>query len=221
MTPDASYFTNKRPEMLAFIPNQRNKVLEIGCAQGEFLSALPGVEERWGIEPSPAALIAQTRLTKVFETTFDGAQPNLPPHYFDVVICNDVIEHMPDHDAFFAKIGAHIAPGGVIVGSIPNVRFYKNMFEFIVEKDWHYTESGILDRTHTRFFTQKSFQKCLSRHGFTLDQFAGLNNAGTPRSGRPLVYYVASRALIGLTLGYFNDIKYLQFGFRARPPASA
>ncbi len=214
MTTEPTYFTNKRPEMLAFIPMQRRRVLEIGCAQGEFLSKLPGVQETWGIEPSPAARIAQTRLNRVFESTFDEAEPELPKAYFDVVICNDVIEHMPDHDSFFARISQYLSPGGCVVGSIPNVRFYQNMFQFLVEKDWHYTDSGILDRTHTRFFTEKSLKKCLHHHGLTIERFEGLDNAGRPRSGRPLAYYLASRALIGLTFGYFADIQYLQFGFR-------
>ncbi len=217
MNADAAYFTHRRPEMLDFLPAKRRRVLEIGCAQGEFLSAVPGVEERWGIEPSPAARLAQSRLDKVFESTFDAAEPELPAHYFDIVICNDVIEHMPDHDVFFSRISRYIAPGGTLIGSIPNVRFYKNLFELIIEKDWNYTDSGILDRTHTRFFTEKSLRKSFARHGFSIERFAGLDNAGRPRDGRPRLYYLASRALIALSLGYFSDIQFLQFGFRVKP----
>ena len=212
-----SYFTQKRPEMLEFIPTQRNRVLEIGCAEGEFLHSVPGVRERWGIEPSPAARVARTRLDHVFEATFDGAEADLPIGYFDVVICNDVIEHMPDHESFFSRISQHIAPDGVLVGSIPNVRFYRNLFEMVLEKDWNYIEYGILDRTHTRFFTEKSLKKCLTRHEYRIERLDGLDNAGVPRSGRQRTYYLASRALIALSLGYFKDIQYLQFGFRVAP----
>jgi 2-polyprenyl-3-methyl-5-hydroxy-6-metoxy-1,4-benzoquinol methylase len=218
----AGYSSQKRPEIVEFIPTKRARILEIGCAEGEFSAGLDGVEETWGIEPSPAAEVARGRLHRVFESTFEAAEPELPLRYFDVVVCNDVIEHMPDHDSFFSRIGKYIAPGGVIVGSIPNVRFYNNMFEMVLEKDWHYTPSGILDRTHLRFFTEKSLKACLRRNGFTLNKFDGLTeNIQRGNSMRARVYYWMSRTLIVLTLGYFSDIQYLQFGFRASPDNTA
>ena len=73
------------------------------------------------MEPSAAADQARTRLDHVFQATFDEADPELPAGYFDVVVCNDVIEHMPDHDVFFEQVKRVLVPGGVIVGSIPNV----------------------------------------------------------------------------------------------------
>jgi 2-polyprenyl-3-methyl-5-hydroxy-6-metoxy-1,4-benzoquinol methylase len=212
------YWTQKRPEMTDFLPVKRTRVLEIGCAEGEFLSSLEGVKEAWGIEPSPAAEVARGRLHRVIQSTFEGAEPELPLGYFDVVVCNDVIEHMPDHDGFFARISKYIAPGGVIVGSVPNVRFYTNVFQMLLEKDWHYTQDGILDRTHLRFFTQKSLSKCLRRNGFTMNKLQGLTiNIHRGQAWRELWYYWASRVLIASTLGYFSDIRYLQFGFQASP----
>ena len=214
---DPNYFSQKRPEMLAFVPERRDRVLEVGCSEGHFLAQMPGVTERWGVEPSAAAEQARTRLDHVFQATFDGADPELPAGYFDVVVCNDVIEHMPDHDAFFERVKRVVAPGGVIVGSIPNVRFYYNLFQMVLEKDWHYQDSGILDRTHTRFFTEKSLRACLSRHGWAVQRFEGLNQNIVMYGHRAKTYHLMSKALIAGTLGYFSDIQYLQFGFRATP----
>ncbi len=45
------YWTQKRPEMAEFLPVRRARVLEIGCAEGEFLSSLEGVKEAWGLSP--------------------------------------------------------------------------------------------------------------------------------------------------------------------------
>ncbi len=218
---DPNYYMQKRPEMVSFVPERRDRVLEVGCSQGLFLAQLPGVKERWGVEPSPAAAEARTRLDHVFETTFDGADPELPAGYFDVVICNDVIEHMPDHDVFLERVKRVIAPGGVIVGSIPNVRFYYNLFQMLLEKDWHYQDSGILDRTHTRFFTEKSLRSSLRLHGWEIQRFEGLNNNISLHQHRAKTYHWMSKALIAGTLGYFSDIQYLQFGFRATPVSVA
>lgn len=205
--------------MLPFVPDRRARVLEVGCSEGRFSGLLPGTQEVWGVEPSPAADIARARLTRVFRGTFEQAQAELPSGYFDIVICNDVIEHMPDHARFLRNIQRHIAPGGMLVGSIPNVRYYGNMFQFLLEKDWHYRDSGILDRTHVSFFTEKSLRKTLERAGFRITLLRGINrglHGGT--SLRDRLYLYAAHALSLLTLGYFSDILYLQFAFQAVPP---
>jgi 2-polyprenyl-3-methyl-5-hydroxy-6-metoxy-1,4-benzoquinol methylase len=212
------YFSQERREMLPFVPAQRARALEIGCGEGGFIGALTGVEESWGIESSSAAVIAKRHLTQVFHATFDEAEPKLPLGFFDVVICNDVIEHMPDHAGFFDRVAKFIAPGGMIIGSIPNVRFYINMLEYLVKKDWCYTDVGILDRTHLAFFTEKSLRNTLERHGYCILQIRGINSWWRmPGIVRHRAYRVIAYAMIAVTLGYFVDIKYLQFAFQATP----
>ena len=215
---DPKYFSHERREMLPFVPERRERVLEIGCSKGRFSAALTNVKETWGIEPSDAADTAAGCLTRVFKTTFEEAEADLPIKYFDLVICNDVIEHMPDHERFFSNIKKYIATDGMIIGSIPNVRYYKNMFQYLVEKDWHYTSSGILDRTHMAFFTHKSLKKTLEKHGFKVVKLQGINTdhrfSGTIRSR---IYLSAAYALVAITIGYFSDIRHLQFAFQAIP----
>lgn len=212
------YFSSERREMLPFVPTRRGRVLEIGCGEGRFSGSLTGVNESWGIEPSLAFEAAKSRLSRVIHATFDEAESELPLSYFDVVICNDVIEHMVNHAEFLRKIGKYISPGGMIIGSIPNVRFYKNMFEYFLEKDWNYTDSGILDRTHLSFFTEKSFRKTLNRHGFNIIQLKGINTGcKLSNSMRNEIYFYGAYCLVFLTLGYFSDIRHLQFAFQATP----
>ena len=217
----SSYHGLDRADMRPFLPARRARVLEVGCGEGRFSGAIDGVEESWGIEPSSAAEAARTRLTRVFQATFDEAESELPVGYFDLVICNDVIEHMADHGRFFSRIGQYIAPGGMIIGSIPNVRFYNNMFEYLFEKDWHYTDYGILDRTHLAFFTEKSLRKTLERYGFDILTLNGINSwFRFSKTARTLTYLWAAYALVALSLGYFADIRHLQFAFQATPKKS-
>ena len=202
--------------MLPFVPARRNRVLEIGCGEARFIQQLAGVEDAWGIEPSPAAEIAKDKLNRVFHSTFDEAEKFLPPHYFDLVICNDVIEHLPDYSSFLYRIGRYIAPGGMLIGSIPNVRFYDVMMRYLFEKDWCYADSGVLDRTHLWFFTKKSLRATLKYHGFDVVRLEGINT-GTLPSLSALLYLPVAYALVILTLGYFADIRHLQFAFQAIP----
>lgn len=212
------YFNLERQDMLPFVPLRRGRVLEIGCGEGRFSGALTGVEESWGIEPSPAAEVAKGRLNKVIQGTFDDAEPKLPISYFDLVICNDVIEHMPDYSKFLSHIIKYMAPGGMMIGSIPNVRYYHNMFEYLFEKDWRYTDIGILDRTHLAFFTQKSLRRALEQHGFKVSRLVGINTAYRfSNSALTWIYLIAAYALVAVTFGYFSDIRHLQFAFQATP----
>ena len=203
--------------MVPFIPELRRRVLDIGCAQGRFLAQLPGVEERWGVEPSVAAEVAATRLDKVLHATYDGAEAALPLGYFDVILCNDVIEHMVDHDAFLERVKPLLRPGGVLIASIPNVRHIWNLFDLVVKKQWRYTDWGILDRTHLRFFTKRSIGETLVRHGYDVELLQGFNSAMEPWRGvASFVKACIMAALVVGTFGHAADTLYLQFLVRAR-----
>ncbi len=181
--------------------------------------------EVWGVEPSDAADIAGEKLHKVLRGLFDDVSSALPENYFDVVICNDVIEHMVDHDKFLETIKSKLAPDGVLVGSIPNVRFYTNLYELLINADWPYEDTGIRDRTHLRFFTQKSLLRSFHEHGYVLERFQGINDdlhrplptGSVKRIVKDLVKRSMLVAVLLVSFGAARDLRYLQFGFRARP----
>lgn len=74
---------------------------------------------------------------------------------------NDVIEHLVSPWTVLDQLKGRLTKRGVIVLSIPNFRFWKNLREIVILGEWNYVESGILDRTHLRFFTYKSILKML------------------------------------------------------------
>lgn len=198
--------------MCAFLPKAYSRVLEIGCGEGIFSKNLDPdkVVELWGIEPSEiAGNIAIKQNYKVICGTYEGCLDALPDQYFDLIICNDVIEHMVDHDFFFESIKQKMQKNGCIVGSIPNVRYYRNLKKLLFNKDWQYQDSGILDRTHLRFFTEKSLVRTIKDHGYVIESFSGINKA------RGFKVFI----VIALILSFFSwkDIQYTQFGFRINP----
>lgn len=198
-------------------------MLEIGCGAGAFSSQIEA-EERWGVEPNAsAAAEARTKLTRVVTGLYDDAEAALPDRHFDLVIANDVIEHMPDHDRFLQRIKEKMAPGAALVGSVPNVRALTQLAKLLVLKDWTYTDDGILDRTHLRFFTKKSLAGALAANGYEVESLSGLNSMlrhGLRRRGAHVantLAAVATAGVIGATLGYYWDVQFPQYGFRARP----
>jgi len=176
MAPEQAYYQHERREVADFIPERYSKVLEVGCGEGGFRACVTKPCEYWGVEPClGAADIAREKLDKVLMGRFDEVFSQLPENYFDLVICNDVIEHMEDHDHFLNAIRNKLCEGGAVVGSVPNVRFWKNLRNLVLRKDWRYTDQGILDRTHLRFFTERSFKRSLAENGFKLKSMAGIN----------------------------------------------
>jgi|LGOV01.1.fsa_nt_gb 2-polyprenyl-3-methyl-5-hydroxy-6-metoxy-1,4-benzoquinol methylase len=218
MGKSSTYYLGKRPDIIKLLPNCYTKVLEIGCGDGGFSKNLKQTCEYWGIEPvQNVAKSATKSLHKALIGTYQEVHEHLPNNYFDLVICNDVIEHMEDHDQFFEMIKQKMRPDSHIVGSIPNVRYFANLYALLLKRDWMYKDKGILDRTHLRFFTEKSLKRTILEHGFVIEEFQGINSAIMRlRSIKRIIRYVIIRFIEFGSLGLYSDIKFLRFAFRIR-----
>jgi len=215
---DNDYFRHKRNEMRWFLPQVYDKVLEIGCGDGAFIENLNPDCEVWGIEPNRiAAEVASRKSYKVLIGKYETIVSQLPDDYFNLVVCNDVIEHMDDYDAFLDSIKKKMRQNACLVGSIPNVRYYYNMKELLIKRDWKYTNEGILDRSHLRFFTKISFKRTLEQHGFLIEKYRGINRLKYDSYRlKSILHRIILYFTLVVTLGFYYDIIFLQFGFCAR-----
>ncbi len=209
-TKPEEYFSGGRPEMLTYIPTQAKRILEIGCGEGNFGAFLKQKQgaEVWGVEFEPLhADIARTKLDKVFAGDVAAVMSQLPQHYFEVIVCNDVLEHLTDPYTVLENLRNHLTPSGIVVSSIPNIRFFRTFFDFVFHKNWDYTDNGIMDKTHLRFFTIKSIPRMFENAGYEVVKLKGINAS---KSIRPVLFNM-------LFLGFFPDIKFLQFAVVAKP----
>lgn len=204
------YFTQSRAEMIPFVPETAKKIIDIGCGKGELGEQVKAARqaEVWGLEIDPAsAKVAETRLDKVLTGDIVALLPQLPDNYFDVIIFCDVLEHIVDPFSLLNEIKKKLTPGGVVVCSIPNMRYLLTLKALLINKDWHYTHEGVLDKTHLRFFTQKSIRDTFEALGFEIKTLVGIN---------PIISYKFT-ILNLLSLGYLSDTRFIQFACVAKP----
>jgi 2-polyprenyl-3-methyl-5-hydroxy-6-metoxy-1,4-benzoquinol methylase len=212
------YFQGARLEMLKFVPDHCRRLLDVGCAEGAFGESLRkhrGIEV-WGVEPTKAAAaVAITKLDRVIEGVF-GPENDLPSRTFDCICFNDVLEHMVAPEKALRYASTLLAPGGVVVASIPNIRYFPTFYQLMIHARWEYADSGILDRTHLRFFTRLSVVNMFNREGFEIDGISGINAYTGPVNMRRFLWW-AFRLSNFLTLNRFDDMRFLQFVVVAKP----
>ncbi len=209
-TKTETYYSYNRQEMLKFIPKNSKTILEFGCGKGYFGKLVKSTYsvEYWGVEiDSNSANIATKHIDKIFRGAIEELIDNLPKNNFDCIVFNDVLEHLVDPYTILNKCKFLLVAGGVIVSSIPNVRYFGNLYELIIRKDWKYKDEGILDKTHLRFFTKKSLENTFQQLNFDIIDMEGLSPIKDFRF----------EILNILTMGYLADTRFSQFASVIKP----
>lgn len=75
---------------------------------------------------------------------------------YDCIVCGDIIEHLPDPGYIISILTKKLAPNGKILVSIPNIA-HIDVVANLINGRFNYGETGILDNTHLRFWTESSF----------------------------------------------------------------
>jgi 2-polyprenyl-3-methyl-5-hydroxy-6-metoxy-1,4-benzoquinol methylase len=205
------YYDANRLDIINEVPKDKNTYLDIGCARGGTLQLLKNTIknnpklELWGIECLRDAFEESKLIgdkNRVFLGSGEDNLKNIPNNYFDIILCLDVLEHMPYPDVFLKNLKSKLNNDGLIISSLPNVRYWTNLFNLIFKKDWKYINAGILDYTHLRFFTKKSILRMYNELGFKVIKHKGIN---------PFRWKWFSFLIDVFTLGFFSDTKYVQF----------
>ncbi len=204
------YFEYARAEMLDFVPEASESILEVGCGSAGFALLLKSRRpvHITGVEAFPAAAsLARARVDRLIELPIENALPLLQGSKFDCIVVNDVLEHLVDPWAVLRQLGALLTPTGVVVASLPNVRYLPVFKDYVFRGEWRYQQDGVLDRTHLRFFTRSGMQELFATAGFRTDRMDGINQ--TPVSWKfDLLNWVCRGAL--------GDTRFKQFACVAR-----
>ena len=144
----------------------RGPILDVGAAQGMLGQQLREAGEQFaidGVEPNPSwAELARPFYRQVFACGI--AEANLPDGTYSVVVCADVLEHLPDPVATLGQLRRAATADATFIVSVPNVAHLAVRLLLLLGR-FPRMERGILDRTHLQFFTRDTAVALLAEAG--------------------------------------------------------
>jgi 2-polyprenyl-3-methyl-5-hydroxy-6-metoxy-1,4-benzoquinol methylase len=150
------------------------KVLEPGCATGVLTRAMAArgcrvtivdvVAEALEVAAPAAEQAVRADLEQLDWTHEVGTN-------FDVVVLADVLEHLRAPEKLLSNLSTLLAPRGIVVASIPNVAYW-SVRRDLLRGRFDYTDVGLLDRTHLRFFTERTVLELFTDAGYRVEDAA-------------------------------------------------
>jgi len=147
-------------------------VLELGPASGYMTRILKDREciiDAIELNPEDAAK-ANPFCRTMITGSLDNVEVfrNLPGPY-EVILMADVLEHLRAPENLLPEIRRRLSPDGLALVSLPNIAFWKMRFELLRGR-FDYTDMGLLDRTHLRFYTIRSATQMFQKAGFRVER---------------------------------------------------
>lgn len=194
---EETWLENKYQLLNLLEVNNQAKVLDIGCGNGSFTRMIAdriGSGHILGMEINREAA-RQAREINHIDTVIDDV--NKPFSFrassFDIVVANQLIEHLGDTDTFVKAAYRILRPGGICICSTPNLASFHNIFCLILSyqpftshvsdeaEDCGTLFGSLFPRNpnpyhgekHRRIFTARTLKDLFRLHGFKCESLVG------------------------------------------------
>jgi 2-polyprenyl-3-methyl-5-hydroxy-6-metoxy-1,4-benzoquinol methylase len=144
------------------------RVIEFGCSSGHMTEALAERGCRVvGVDMDADATAANRAAERVIVADLDSRDflADLHSLHFDAALFGDVLEHLRDPLGTLRAVRELLVPGGFIVICVPNIA-HVDVKLTLLDGRFPYSDRGLLDRTHIRFFTRDLLEQMLADAGF-------------------------------------------------------
>lgn len=169
------YYSSSRTEIIKLMddlpPTSEINVLEIGCGAGATLAKIKYLwpnAKTYGVEIVNDVAKLASNYSDIIVGDIETLELPYEKDFFDVIICGDVLEHLRNPEAALAKLYLYLKKNGCLLASIPNV-MHSSVLYPLLNGCWDYKNSGILDRTHLKFFTKKSIYEMFNNVQLKID----------------------------------------------------
>ncbi len=170
----SKYSKNMPPDLKAAIGwfydtiKPQTKFLDFGCSTGYFGSIIKNNKNCVvdGVEISEDIKQARKVLDKVYSFDLDGDWPKaIFEKQYDYLFFGDVLEHLKDPGVVLQKAAKLLRPNGKVFVSVPNIAHISIRLE-LMGGNFEKEPMGILDSTHLKYFTLRSFSELAQDAGY-------------------------------------------------------
>lgn len=194
--------------VLTRIPQTTQRLLDLGCGSGAFGQH---VKQEFACEvigvtfSNEEALLASQHLDQVLVHDLNDFDP-VELGLFDCIICSHVLEHLYEPEKLLGKLRGNMTPQSTLIVALPNILNWKQRLAF-ARGHFRYTNGGLMDRTHFRFFDWETAFQLVQGNGYEVVQRVAEGHVPIPlfrkRLG-PVASAIDSRAVKYLP-GLFGD----------------
>jgi len=165
------------PEIYCMV-GENKKVLDVGCATARLAGRLRSEKGCFivGIEKDRcAAEIARDNCDQLIVGDIETLDTiPFPENFFDIIVFGDVLEHLHFPKIVLSRLRKYLSDDGYIIASIPNVANWRVRFQLFFGR-FEYTDGGLLDRNHVRFYTLKTARRLIEESGFNIVRITNYN----------------------------------------------
>lgn len=152
------------------------KVLEVGCHTGNYSKWMQNQGcQITAVEINHHALSkAQVYLNRSISGNIEGDEiwQQVASERYDVITYLQVLEHLVDPWRILNLSIQRLNAGGFVLVGLPNINNFIDRMA-IFKGDFDYTDTGVMDKTHLRFFNQKTAVEMFEKSGFeVVDYFS-------------------------------------------------
>lgn len=180
------YLENK-PMFLAIIRSQeamlfqkynkliKGKILDFGCGEGFFAGLVFGKNRiNVGLDLFDNKRIEEVKKEKIYKkiVLYDGNIIPYPDSYFNTIVSNCVLEHIPDIKLSLTEIYRVLKPGGYFLTSVMTDQWEKNLFgsKIFGRKYLDYMRKT---QVHHNLFSKEKWQTYFKKAGFRIQSIDG------------------------------------------------
>lgn len=165
----AAYAPKKSPlsshaRLLELLGPYPKRVLDVGSGYGELSIEM---QARGHTVTAMDMFEPRVPLRDFIRADFSREIPIAPERRFDVIVLADVLEHLPEPAKVLNRLLAHLEPDGALLISLPNAVHW-SLRAHVALGRFEYTNRGILDRGHLRFFTENTARRLLRDAGLVV-----------------------------------------------------
>lgn len=181
ITPNCLIYKAVNQPVLLRVPKTTKRVLDIGCGTGSLGKKIKQYIncEVVGITYSK---LEEEGASKCLDRVIIGDINSFSTHNlgeFDCIICSHILEHLYQPQSLLNHLHYSLTADGTLIVALPNVLHWKQRWEFIRGR-FRYTEGGLMDKTHFRFFDWEAAHELLEQSGYKVLESQGYGNFPLP-----------------------------------------